>query len=117
MYEDGLPLQGIILGSISGGIALGTPFSPFLTPTWALLIGCFSGVLVAIWIKTVQPRVAKYSLPLPISCRPFTSHTRLHNTAPCSCNCARRFDSKGVLAFHLLPGLLGSLVRRPHALL
>lgn len=59
MYEDGLPLQAIILGSISGGIALGTPFSPFLSPTWALLIGCFSGLIVAIWIKTVQPLVAK----------------------------------------------------------
>jgi hypothetical protein len=63
MYENGLPLQAIILGSISGGIALGTPFSPFLSPTWALLIGCFSGLIVAIWIKSVQPIVAKYSFP------------------------------------------------------
>ena len=51
MYEERLPLNAVILGSLSGGIALGTPFSPFLTPTWALLIGCLSGFLVAIWIK------------------------------------------------------------------
>jgi ammonia channel protein AmtB len=59
MYDEQLPLDAVILGSISGGIALGTPFSPFLSPTWALLIGCFCGFLVAIWIKFAQPKVAK----------------------------------------------------------
>jgi hypothetical protein len=59
MYDEQLPLDAVILGSISGGIALGTPFSSFLSPTWALLIGCFCGLLVAIWIKFAQPKVAK----------------------------------------------------------
>jgi len=79
MYEDRLPLDAVILGSVSGGIALGTPFSPFLSPTWALLIGCASGFFVALWIKFVQPLVAK-------------------------------FDTKSVLAYHLVPGMLGSIV-------
>jgi hypothetical protein len=57
MYEEHLPLEAVILGSISGGIALGTPFSPFLSPTWALLIGSSCGFLVALWLKFVQPRV------------------------------------------------------------
>jgi len=61
MYDEQLPLDAVILGSISGGIALGTPFSPFLSPTWALLIGCFCGFLVAIWIKFAQPQSRQVS--------------------------------------------------------
>ena len=57
MYEERLPLNAVILGSLSGGISLGTPFSPFLTPTWALLIGCLSGFLVAVWIKVTTLNV------------------------------------------------------------
>ena len=90
MYEDRLPLDAVILGSVSGGIALGTPFSPFLSPTWALLIGCASGFLVALWIKFVQPLVAKCGPP------PAAALT-LRNVL------ARRFDTKSVLAYHLVP--------------
>ena len=63
MYEDRLPLETIVVGAISGGIALGNPFSPFLTPAWALLVGCLTGFVVALWIKMVQPRIAKYNVP------------------------------------------------------
>jgi hypothetical protein len=59
MYEERFQLESIVLGAISGGIALGNPFSPFLTPAWALLVGCFTGFVVVAWIKVIQPRIAK----------------------------------------------------------
>ncbi len=66
MYDGQLPLDTVLLGSISGGIALGTPFSAYLSPTWALLIGVLAGVLVALWIKLVHPIACKYAPSIAI---------------------------------------------------
>ncbi len=60
-YDGQLPPETVLLGSISGGIALGTPFSAYLSPTWALLIGVLAGILVALWIKVMNPITSKYA--------------------------------------------------------